>query len=89
MVGRVADATPSSPQRRRTGWWHWRARNPRNWVILMNCGPPGCSPRMPASTVRPPGLSKLGKLAQGTVCKFLAEQEVKPHKMRYYLEQIE
>jgi transposase len=29
----------------------------------------------------------LGKLAQGTVCKILAEQEVKPHKVRYYLEQ--
>src|SRR5262249_23913922 len=29
----------------------------------------------------------LGKLAQGTVCTILAEQEVKPHKVRYYLEQ--
>jgi transposase len=28
----------------------------------------------------------LGKLVQGTVCKILNEQEVKPHKMRYYLE---
>src|ERR1700736_2727780 len=28
----------------------------------------------------------LGKLAQGTVCKILNEQEVKPHKVRYYLE---
>ena len=27
-----------------------------------------------------------GKLAQGTLCKILNEQEVKPHKMRYYLE---
>src|SRR5262249_36965496 len=26
-------------------------------------------------------------LAQGTVCKILAEHEVKPHKVRYYLEQ--
>ena len=26
------------------------------------------------------------KLAQGTVCKILDEQEVKPHKVRYYLE---
>ena len=31
--------------------------------------------------------SKPGKLAQGTVCKILAEKEVKPHKLRYYLEQ--
>jgi hypothetical protein len=29
----------------------------------------------------------LAKLAQGTVYKILAEQEVKPHKVRYYLEQ--
>jgi transposase len=28
----------------------------------------------------------LAKLAQGTVCKILNEQEVKPHKVRYYLE---
>jgi transposase len=28
----------------------------------------------------------LGRLVQGTVCKILNEQEVKPHKVRYYLE---
>jgi transposase len=28
----------------------------------------------------------LAKLVQGTVCKILNEQEVKPHKVRYYLE---
>ena len=27
----------------------------------------------------------LARIAQGTVCKILAEQEVKPHKVRYYL----
>jgi transposase len=32
------------------------------------------------------GHPSLGKLAQGTVCKILAEPEVKPHKVRYYLE---
>ncbi len=32
------------------------------------------------------GYACLGKLAQGTVCKILNEQEVKPHKVRYYLE---
>jgi transposase len=32
------------------------------------------------------GHASLGKLAQGTVCKILNEQEVKPHKVRYYLE---
>ena len=33
------------------------------------------------------GHPSLGKLAQGTVCKILAEHEVEPHKVRYYLEQ--
>lgn len=33
------------------------------------------------------GHPSLAKLAQGTVCKILAEQEVKPHKVRYSLEQ--
>jgi hypothetical protein len=28
----------------------------------------------------------LAKLSQGTVCKILNEQEIKPHKVRYYLE---
>jgi transposase len=28
----------------------------------------------------------LANLAQGTVCKILAQEEVKPHKVRYYLE---
>jgi transposase len=32
------------------------------------------------------GHPSLANLAQGTVCKILAEQEVKPHKVRYYLE---
>ena len=28
----------------------------------------------------------MARIAQGTVCKLLAEPEVKPHKVRYYLE---
>ncbi len=32
------------------------------------------------------GHACLGKLAQGTSCKILNEQEIKPHKVRYYLE---
>jgi len=32
------------------------------------------------------GHACLGKLVQGTVCKILNEEEVKPHKVRYYLE---
>jgi transposase len=32
------------------------------------------------------GYPCLGNLVQGTVCKILDEEEVKPHKVRYYLE---
>ena len=32
------------------------------------------------------GHACLSTLAQGTLCKILAAQEIKPHKMRYYLE---
>jgi hypothetical protein len=32
------------------------------------------------------GHACVGKLAQGTLCKILNEQEIKPHKVRYYLE---
>ena len=52
----------------------------------MNCGPPGGSPRTLASTGPSAGHPSVAKLAQGTVCKILAEHEVKPHKVRYYLE---
>jgi transposase len=32
------------------------------------------------------GHASLAKLAQGTLCKILAKQEIQPHKVRYYLE---
>src|SRR5258706_5360560 len=34
----------------------------------------------------PEGHPCLAKLAQGTLCNILNEQEIKPHKVRYYLE---
>jgi transposase len=46
--------------------------------------------RLPASHAREHGPAAghlcLGKLAQGTLCKILNGQEIKPHKFRYYLE---
>src|SRR3979490_2796883 len=33
-----------------------------------------------------PGHKCLAKLVQGTVCKFLSQEEIKPPKVRYYLE---
>ena len=47
--------------------------------------------RLPASHAREHGPAEghgcLANLAQGTVCKILDQDEVKPHKVRYYLEQ--
>ncbi len=47
--------------------------------------------RLPASHAREHGPAEghgcLANLAQGTVCKILDQEEVKPHKVRYYLEQ--
>ena len=53
----------------------------------MNCGRRGCSPGTHASMDRREGHACLASLAQGTVCKILDQEEVKPHKVRYYLEQ--
>src|SRR5437879_9180167 len=32
------------------------------------------------------GHKSLANLVQGTVCKILSKEEIKPHKVRYYLE---
>ena len=87
MIGRVQDAIASSRPRRRPGWWRWRAGRPRSWGYPHELW----TTRLLAAYARQHGPSaghpSLAKLAQGTVCKILAEQEVKPHKVRYYLEQ--
>src|SRR5689334_5972616 len=63
----------------------WRARSRRNgyphelWTTrLLAAHARDHGPRA--------GHPSLAKLAQGTVCKILAAHEVKPHKVRYYLE---
>ena len=54
-------------------------------------GPRSGYPRLLASHAREHGPAQrhacLAHLAQGTVCKILDQEEVKPHKVRYYLEQ--
>ena len=49
-------------------------------AIRMNCGRHGFWPAMRASADQ-----CLARLAQGTVCKLLGQEEIKPHKVRYYL----
>ena len=74
------------------------AAEAKTWLVALACrkarelGYPHelCTTRLLAAHARQHGPAaghpSLGKLAQGTVCKILAEQEVKPHKVRYYLE---
>jgi transposase len=71
----------------------------KTWLVALACRKPKelgyphelWTTRLLAAHARQRGPSaghpSLGKLAQGTVCKILAEQELKPHKVRYYLEQ--
>ena len=75
-----------SRSRPRRGWWRWPAARRRSWAIRTRCGRRGFWPGMPASMDLRQGHACLSRLAQGTVCKILDAQEVKPHKVRYYLE---
>jgi len=70
----------------------------KTWLVALACQKPKelgyphelWTTRLLAAHARDHGPSaghpSLGKLAQGTVCKILAEHAVKPHKVRYYLE---
>lgn len=70
----------------------------KTWVVSLACRKPKelgyphelWTTRMLARHAREHGPAAghecLNKLAQGTVCKILDQQEVKPHKVRYYLE---
>jgi hypothetical protein len=68
------------------------------WLVSLACGETKelgyprelWTPRLLARHVREHGPAEghacLSKLVPGTVCKILNEQELKPHKVRYYLE---
>jgi transposase len=70
----------------------------KTWLMALACRKPKeldyphelWTTRLLAAHARQHGPSaghpSLAKLAQGTVCKILAEHAVKPHKIRYYLE---
>ena len=70
----------------------------RTWLVALACQKPKelgyphelWTTRLLAAHARDKGPAaghhSLAKLAQGTVCKLLAEHAVKPHKVRYYLE---
>ena len=53
---------------------------------MYRCGIPRLSERHAREHGPAEGYLCLGTLAQGTLCNILNEQEIKPHKVRYYLE---
>jgi hypothetical protein len=85
--------TAQAPARPRTS-----RRRPRLWLLSLACqkakdlGYPHelWTTRLLARHVREhataAGHPSLARIVQGTVCKILAGQEVRPHKVRYYLE---
>ena len=60
--------------------------NPRNWGMRRNCGPGERWPSTFARWPRPSGHPGLAQAGKATVQRILDEQELKPHKIRYYLE---
>src|SRR6476660_6498985 len=75
----------SSRRRPKPGWCRWRATRPRSTAIRMSCGPRGCWPATRASTARPVGTNVSPSWSKAR-CKILGQEEIKPHKVRYYLE---
>jgi hypothetical protein len=65
-------------------WCRWQARRPRITVIRTTW-----TTRLRARHAREnapaAGHKRLANLIQGTVCKILDQDEVKPHKVRYCL----
>ena len=84
--------------RARTGREATITAEARTWLVGLACAKPMqfgyphelWTTRLLAAHARDHGSSAghscLAHLAQGTVCKILAAHEVKPHKIRYYLE---
>jgi hypothetical protein len=75
-----------SPPTPKGGWYPWPARKPKD---------PGYphelwTTRLLARHARGPAVAaghpSMAAIVQGTVCKILSRNEVKPHKVRYYLE---
>ena len=75
-----------SRPRPRHGWCRWPAGKPRISAIHMSCGRRAFLARHAREHGLAAGHHCLSNLAQGTVCKILGAQAIKPHKVRYYLE---
>src|SRR5665647_1365813 len=86
MTGRGPERNRRSRRRRRPGWCRRRAARRRSWAIRTSCGRRGCWRGMRASTGRRRGTNVSPILSKARCARFSAKMEVKPHKVRYYLE---
>ena len=77
------DRAPSRRSRRRPrpGWYLWPATRPRSTAIRMNCWTTRLTARHARERGPAAGHHRLARLAQGTVCKLLGQEEIKPHKV--------
>ena len=73
-------------RRPKPGWCRWCATRPRITAIRTSCGRRVFWRATRASTGGAAGHGCLANLVQGTVCKILGQEEIKPHKVRYHLE---
>src|SRR3954451_6311297 len=103
MIGLARARSRRLHPRRKRGWYLWLATRPRITGIRTSCGRRGSWHGMHASTRRRRGPNVLpswrsapaaghkcfAKLAQGPVCKIVGHEEVKPHKVRSYLERLD
>src|SRR6516165_10415571 len=84
MIARDRVRSRRSPPRPRHGWCRWPKAKELGYPHEL------WTTRLLARHAREHGPAEghlcLAKVVQGTVCKILNEQEVKPHKVRYYLE---
>jgi len=76
---------PTITSRPRRGWWRWPAEGEGVGLPHEVWDGRGFWPAIAREHGRLRGIVLSGA-GQGTVCKILDAQEVKPHKVRYYLE---
>jgi hypothetical protein len=70
----------------RPGWCRWRATRPRITAYPHELWTTRLLARHAREYGAAAGHGCLANLVQGTVCKILGQEEIKPHKVRYYLE---
>jgi transposase len=87
MTDRIRARSPRSRRRPRLGWSRWPATRPKSNGYPQELWTTRLLADHARQYARAAGHACLAKLVQGTVCKILGREEIKPHKVRYYLEQ--